>query len=342
MCIKGFLEQYGVAIFTLVLTAILIAFAGPIGLIVKKSTNERVKNVDQIGTTEIIKNTSEAVDKVWCGLYSDGELIISQNNFIMNTSRGIAVEPKQIAVPKDITNDQSQIKTVNFKGIVKPKSCQEWFKNCINLIEIKNIENLNTSECTDMSWMFYKCNSLINLDVSNWDVSNVKSMYALFTRCSNITSLDLTKWNTSNVESFDSMFQNCENLTTLDLSHFDTSKAITLEEMFLECYRLKTLDISNFNTANTKKMFCMFEFCCSLTSLDLSHFDVSNVIDIHAMFNGCDHIKTLNLSNWTLQNVKDFRNIFENCSALRTIIASSSVQEKFASVKPSWTQFVSV
>lgn len=59
---KGFLEQYGVAIFTLVIIAILIAFASPIGLIIKKATNDQIKNVDKIGTEEIDKTKGGGTD----------------------------------------------------------------------------------------------------------------------------------------------------------------------------------------------------------------------------------------------------------------------------------------
>ena len=40
---KGFLEQYGVGIFTLVIIAILIAFTGPFGGIVQK--NIKINNI---------------------------------------------------------------------------------------------------------------------------------------------------------------------------------------------------------------------------------------------------------------------------------------------------------
>ena len=45
-----FLETYGVAIFTLVLIAILIAFAGPLGLKIKEYTLEKAKQTEQIGS----------------------------------------------------------------------------------------------------------------------------------------------------------------------------------------------------------------------------------------------------------------------------------------------------
>ena len=54
---KGFLEQYGVGIFVLVLTSILIAFASPIGKTIKNDITAKVNNIEEItdDETEIAK-----------------------------------------------------------------------------------------------------------------------------------------------------------------------------------------------------------------------------------------------------------------------------------------------
>lgn len=48
-----FLEQYGVAIFVLVIIAILVAFASPLGGIIKEAINKQVNNLDNIGTNGV-------------------------------------------------------------------------------------------------------------------------------------------------------------------------------------------------------------------------------------------------------------------------------------------------
>ena len=50
---SAFLEQYGVAIFVLVLIAILVAFATPVGTIIRTAINTQFRNVDQIGSDAI-------------------------------------------------------------------------------------------------------------------------------------------------------------------------------------------------------------------------------------------------------------------------------------------------
>ena len=50
---SAFLEQYGVAIFVLVIIAILVAFASPVGKIIKTAINTQIKNVDRIGNDAV-------------------------------------------------------------------------------------------------------------------------------------------------------------------------------------------------------------------------------------------------------------------------------------------------
>ena len=45
-----------------------------------------------------------------------------------------------------------------------------------------DISNWNTSNVTDMSFMFYDCESF-NQDISDWDVSNVTNMSSMFYDC---------------------------------------------------------------------------------------------------------------------------------------------------------------
>ena len=89
-------------------------------------------------------------------------------------------------------NDNDNFTTVVFDGSFKdarPISCAYWFSGFKNLKKIEGIENLNTSNVTDMSCMFMRCESLTSLDVSNFNTSNVTDMKAMFANCANLKTI---------------------------------------------------------------------------------------------------------------------------------------------------------
>ena len=68
-----------------------------------------------------------------------------------------------------------------------------------NLKEIDFGAGVDTSQVTNMSEMFYDCNSLTSLDLSGFDTSQVTDMRAMFSGCSSLTSLDVSGLDTSQV-----------------------------------------------------------------------------------------------------------------------------------------------
>ena len=140
--------------------------------------------------------------------------------------------------------DNDNFTTVVFDGSFKdarPISCAYWFSGFKNLKKIEGIENLNTSNVTDMYRMFHNCESLTSLDVSNFNTSNVTDMSYMFWGCESLTSLDVSNFNTSNVMNISAMFDNCESLTNLDVSNFNTSNVTCMYKMFYNCANLKTI-----------------------------------------------------------------------------------------------------
>lgn len=170
----------------------------------------------------------------------------------------------------------------------RPKSCYSWFASCMRLEDITGLENLNTSEVTNMSLMFLYCRTL--------------------------TSLDLSSFDTSNVTDFSGMFLNCSALTSLDVSNFDTSNATSTNGIFGRCTSLTSLDVSSFDTSNWTSTYGLFTGCRSLTSLDLSNFDVSNVEEMNNMFKDCSALTTIYCNDtWTPATSPD---MFTGCTNL--------------------------
>ena len=65
----------------------------------------------------------------------------------------------------------------------RPTSCFYWFCGCKYLTTIEGIENLNTTNVTDMGWMFNGCSALKTLDLSYFDTKNVTNMFEMFSYC---------------------------------------------------------------------------------------------------------------------------------------------------------------
>ena len=138
----------------------------------------------------------------------------------------------------DYDKHQENIKHVVFDvsfSKYRPTSTLSWFKYCINLQDIKGIQNLNTEKVTNMWDMFCGCKALTSLDVSKFNTQNVTDMGWMFCGCEELTSLDVSKFNTQNVTDMGYMFARCKALTSIDLSNFNTQNVTDMEDMFADC-----------------------------------------------------------------------------------------------------------
>lgn len=290
---RTFLETYGVAIFTLVLMAILIAFATPLGKIIKNVTNNQVANVDRIGTQEIEKTNVEATDYVYACLYNNGELVLSSRE-IKNKENVMQDYGYTNTHPWTGTEKTPNltVKTVTFLNVVKLTNCSYLFTWCIELESINNMECLDTSECTNMMSMFYQCKKLKMLDLSNFNTKTVQNMNCMFVYCTDITTLDLSSFDTSNVVNMNYMFDCCTNLKFINLSSFNTSKVQGMQDIFLNCFNLTALDLSSFDTKNCTNMNNMFLSCYSLRTITVSDtWDTSHATTKYMFWNcGTDHV----------------------------------------------------
>ena len=111
-----------------------------------------------------------------------------------------------------------------------------------NKITELNIDCLDTSNVTNMRYMFYTCTNLVKVNVSNFNTSNVTNMQAMFRECQKLPILDLKNFDCTNVTNVDLLFGNCKELKTI-VGDYDycTGDIITPNEE-LQC--LKSLSIS--------------------------------------------------------------------------------------------------
>lgn len=205
----------------------------------------------------------------------------------------------------------------------RPTTCAYWFGEFRDLTNIEGMkENLNTSEVTNMSYMFAGCNNLPEIDLSGFNTENVVDMHKMFAGCNEITTLDFSTFNTAKVTTMGNMFQGCINLTELDLSTFNTDNVTSMHSMFILCKQLKKLNISTFNTSNVESMAYMFGDCQSLETLDVSKFNTAKVVSMFKMFAGCKYLLELDVSNFNTEQVTTMQDMFMWCHNLQNIDVS--------------------
>ena len=290
--------------------------------------------------------TSGGTEDVYAILYSDGELVFQYGN-TPETGRDVTATYTMDSrgwLGKDIA-------TVTFKDRISPTTTAHWFDEPgyhepdeIRLTTINHIENLDTSNVTDMSYMFAGCTKLTELDVSGFDTSNVTNMSYIFQSCASLTSLDVSGWNVEKVTNMSSMFQSCASLTSLDLRSWNTSSLTVVGRqasyydgdygMFSGCTSLRTLYLgSNFDTSKVTHMGALFKGCRSLTSLDLSSFNTSQVTNMKYMFDGCSGLTSINVRGWDTTQVKDMAAMFKGCSSLTELDLSSFVTSSLTTME---------
>jgi len=197
------------------------------------------------------------------------------------------------------------------------------FADCTRLNSIYFGEKFNTTNVTDMSFMFYNCTQLIELNLYNCHTSNVTNMCDMFAGCGLLRSLNLSCFNTEHVTDMSYMFAYCKDLLLLDLSNFNTENVVYMQNMFKNCTNLIELKLFSSSTCNVKDMSSMFYNCSSLEKLDLSKFDTSNVLDMSYMFCGCNGLVELDLFNFVTGNVVNMEYMFTHCISLTKLNLSN-------------------
>ena len=242
------------------------------------------------------------------------------------------------------------IKTVVFDPSFKDarlKDCSWWFSGFKGLTTITHLEYLNTSQVTNMQYMFSNCESLEALDLSTFNTENVTNMSNMFYYCKSLKSLNLSSFNTSKVTFMGSMFSDCESLTALNLSSFNTENISDYEYMFHCCKSLTALDLSSFNSKEILNTSLMFTGCIALKTIDISSFDTSKTTNMSFMFSGCSALETIYASSaFTTENVTNASNMFSNCTKLKKIDMSGSDKTHahigeggYFTVAPAWVRF---
>ena len=194
--------------------------------------------------------------------------------------------------------DGTELYIGGYGKITAGSSLRYAFSKGKNINSITGIEMLDTSNVTNMSFMFNYCGAAstsFTLDLgNNFDTSNVTNMSSMFFCCgqgSPVFTLNLgNNFDTSKVTMMEHMFMCCgesSGVLTLDLGDkFDTSNVTSMTNMFTRCGKLSkvfTLDLGDkFYTSKVRSMSLLFSNCGQQSEvfkeLDLSSFTVSDKV----------------------------------------------------------------
>ena len=177
----------------------------------------------------------------------------------------------------------------------------------------KNISSWDTSNVTDMSYMFYQNN--FNQDIGNWDVSNVEDMKYMFH--SGVFNQDIGSWDTSSVTDMSLMFAYNDEFNQ-DIGSWDTSKVTTMRMMLRDMDKFNQ-NLNSWDVSNVTDMINLFRGS-EVFNGNISSWDTSKVTDMTGMFANTPFNQ--DISNWNTSNVTSMNSMFQSATAFNQDIGN--------------------
>ena len=189
------------------------------------------------------------------------------------------------------------------------KSCESLY--CTN--GVLDLSDFNTSNVTDMSYMFFGCYQLKQIVFFFFlNTGNVENMACMFA-------------------GWDSEVLHPMSLTTLNVANFNTSKVKYMQFMFYQCKEIESLNVSNWDTAKVENMSYMFAglqegYGTKLNNLHLTNWDFSSVTTTNRMFDRCQSLSDLTFPETTnFKSLETMTYMFSHCTALTPTVFKAIV-----------------
>ena len=157
--------------------------------------------------------------------------------------------------------------------------------------------HIDTSNVTDVSFLFQNCTSLARIPMMNF--SSVNNMRSIFHSCASLASVP--QLDTSNVTDFYSCFYGCSTLASIP--QLNMSKANNVGLMFNGCTSLTSIPLLDFGNVNNIPN--MFGYSDIKTLTDLGGFKNLKI----DFTNGLNHLQNLTVQSLmnVINNLYDFR-----------------------------------
>ncbi|EAI0973103.1 BspA family leucine-rich repeat surface protein, partial [Campylobacter jejuni] len=142
--------------------------------------------------------------------------------------------------------------------------------------------DIDTSEITDMSYLFTGSTRTNFSGIEKWNTGKVKTMRSMF-ECNKFFNEDIGAWDVGDVRDMAWMFLNCPNFNQ-NISEWDVKKVETMSGMFWNCESFNQ-NIRKWNIKKVWDMSYMFKYC-KLFNQDLSSWNTKR-IRTYNMFSRC-------------------------------------------------------
>ena len=252
----------------------------------------------------------------------------------------LAVDSSYVFSDIDSSNTFTALSTIsnfNYLYTVKTKNMSHMFDGA-GLTSFYGTF-LDTSNASDLSYMFANMPNAEKIDIKTFDIQNVENMSYMFYNSGNLQEISFGRVNSTNVQTMAHMFDGCVNLGEIDLSKFDTSNVSEMGYMFKSCSQLKRILVySSFVTTNlTDDGIDMFDGCINLEGSNETRYsekiniDPSNAKDkTYACIDGDSNnegylsLKCYTLSLWWAGSVNTRIYEYEDVGEDRCLVASIS------------------
>ncbi|WP_294880234.1 BspA family leucine-rich repeat surface protein [uncultured Lactobacillus sp.] len=172
--------------------------------------------------------TDNTSDNTWEGVpytFNNGVLSLGEKGKTYpidnsgNKEKSYALDTRDISLSQNIKGvNVDEIKEIDLNAnIAISGSAQRLFSKLSNLVSIKGLNNLQTSQITNFSYMFADCPKLTTLDLSTFDTAKATSYSSMFSGDTALTSVDLSSFTVTDDDLTFSMFDSCSSLTKLTL-----------------------------------------------------------------------------------------------------------------------------
>lgn len=254
----------------------------------------------------------------------EGDYFINDEAKFQNADKLQSIDQWGTIVWKSMEGAFAGCHSATYKATDKPNLTEvsdmsQMFSSTSFNNDIKDINNWDTSNVTDMFRMFFDARDF-NQNISNWDVSKVTDMSQMF-YLSESFNQDISNWDVSNVTNMESMFE--ASSFDQDISHWDVSKVTNMSAMFSKTPFNQ--NISNWNIGNVTDMSFTFS-AATLFNQDISPWDVSKVTDMNGMF---QYSKKFNqdISAWDVRKVTNMESMFLNTPNFNQDLSNWSTTE---------------